>query len=226
MLPIAVVIPTLNEAERIGSLLRQLSAMDFAEIVVADGGSSDGTGEIAARQGGRVRTIRTGRGRGLQINAGVRSTTAPILLVLHADTELPAGGPASIRGAFLEPDIVAGCFRLCFDTKSPMLDLYAWFSRYESALTTFGDQGFFFRRTAFDAVGGAPDWPFLEDVALRERLKRAGRFVKRPEVVITSARRFAKQGPLLTQLRNLLILAGYRCGVPVDVLARAYASVR
>ena len=223
--PVAVVIPTLDEAGLIAPLLRMLTAMDFAEIVVADGGSRDGTVAMIKATPG-VRLVQCARGRGIQINAGVAATSAPIVLVLHADTRLPHDGPELIRASLADPAVAAGCFRLGFDVHSPLLAVFAWFSRFETSLTTFGDQAFFFRRAAFEAIGGAPGWPFLEDVALRERLRCIGRFVKRPEVVVTSARRFTKLGPARTQLRNMLILACYRCGIPVNYLARAYGIVR
>ena len=222
---IAVVIPALNEAQRIGSLLRSLCGMDFAEIVVADGGSSDGTDEIVSSMP-RVRLIRSETGRGNQINAAVRTIRAPILVILHADTVLPAGAVRIIRETLRRPDVAAGCFRLSFDVASPVLDFYAWCSRFETSLTTFGDQAYFLRRAAFDAVGGAPEWPFLEDVALRDKLRRLGLFVKHREPVVTSARRFAHRGPILAQLRNIVVLAGYRSGLPVTVLARIYGVTR
>ena len=89
--PVAVVIPTLDEAGLIAPLLRMLTAMDFAEIVVADGGSRDGTVAMIKATPG-VRLVQCARGRGIQINAGVAATSAPIVLVLHADTRLPHDG--------------------------------------------------------------------------------------------------------------------------------------
>ena len=108
--PVAVVVPTLNEGARIGGLLRHLSTLGFAEIVVADGGSHDGTVQIAAEMAG-VRLVHSPVGRGLQINAGVRATTAPALLVLHADTLLPVNALAMVQSALAEA-AVAG-FRSC-----------------------------------------------------------------------------------------------------------------
>ena len=224
-IPIAVVIPTMNEAARIGHLLQSLSDMDFHEDVIADGGSSDGTVEIAARYPG-VTIVSSRVGRGVQINAGVQATSAPVLLLLHADTVLPADAIVVIRRELSNPATVAGCFRLCFDVAHPVLGLFAWCSRFETTVTSFGDQAYFLRRQAFDAVGGMRNWPFLEDVALRTDLKKVGGFVKCRQAVVTSARRFEKHGPIRTQLFNLLILAGYKCGVPVTTLATFYGMIR
>lgn len=224
---IAVLVPALDEARRIRPLLDDLRSQAFDEIVVADGGSTDGTDHIVASTPG-VALVRVprGRGRGIGINAAARAARSPILMILHADTMLPPQAPRIIRETLALPRVAAGCFRVRFDTAHPVLDVYAWASRFETGLTTFGDQAYFMRRATFEAIGGAPEWPLLEDVALRDRLKQRGRFVKRSECVVTSARRFAWRGALRGQLRNVLVLAGYRLGVPVHALAAFYESSR
>lgn len=220
-LDIAVIIPALNEESRIGPLLHSLAAMDVQEIAVADGGSIDQTVMIA-RSHPRVTVVVSGGGRGPQINATIEQTRAPLLVILHADTILPVEAPNLIRKALENKQVAGGCFRLRFDNPAFMLKLYAWFSRFETSFTTFGDQAYFFRRSDFEAVGGAPEWPFLEDVELRARLRRRGKFVKVAQEVITSARRFQFRGVILCQLRNLLILTAYWIGVPVECLAEFY----
>ncbi len=220
---VAVLIPVFNEAAIIGRLLQTLTAMDFTEIIVADGGSTDATAEIV-RSFGTVKLIATSRGRGNQINAAVEAATQPLLLVLHADTYLPEAAPNLIRATLGAPHIAAGCFRLSFDHSSPALNLFAWCSRFETRFTTFADQGYFFSRAAFEKCGGVPCWPLLEDVALRQRLKRHGLFVKRREFVTTSARRFEKRGAIRGQLRNCTIILGYTLGIPIERLAAFYEA--
>jgi rSAM/selenodomain-associated transferase 2 len=222
---IAVIIPALNEEECIGPLLQSLTAMDVQEIAVADGGSSDRTVAIAQSYP-RVTAVAAPKGRGRQINAAIRETRAPLLVILHADTILPAEAPGLIREALANRQAAGGCFRLRFDDPAPVLRLYAWFSRFETSLTTFGDQGYFFRRSDFEAVGGAPEWPLLEDVELRLRLKTRGKFVKLRQEAITSARRFQSRGPIACQLRNLLIMGAFWLGVSVERLARIYGPGR
>ncbi len=163
---ISVLIPALNEADGIGALLVALLAMDFAQIIVADGGSEDGTRAIVAQFDGVV-LVACPRGRGPGINAAAGAATQPILVILHADTVLPPDAPALIRATLADARVAGGCFRLGFDRHSLTLGLYAWASRYETRLTTFGDQAYFMRRAVFQAVGGAANWPLLEDVALR-----------------------------------------------------------
>ncbi len=220
---IAVLIPVLNEGSRITSLLTRLTAMDFAEIIVADGGSTDATVALVGAFPS-VSLLIAPRGRGTQIGAAVRASHQPLLLILHADTALPEAAPRLIRETLSSPATVAGCFRVSFDHASAMLKIFAWCSRFETPITTFGDQAYFMTRQACDAIGGVPDWPLLEDVALRRRLKSHGRFVKRTECVVTSARRFQKRGAARAQARNALVLLGYAAGVPIGTLAASYES--
>ena len=220
---VAVVIPTLNEAPRLGPLLATLRQMGFTEIIVADGGSSDETLDIVGSLPGVV-CMSAPRGRGNQLHAAVAISSAPYLFMLHADTVPPPDAVNLIRQALAKPEVAGGCFRLRFDVRSPLLDLYAWFSRFECALSTFGDQGYFMRRSTLMAAGGVPEWPLLEDVELRRRLKQAGRFIKLTATVITSARRFTARGVVLGQLRNMAVLAGYWSGIRIETLAWFYRA--
>lgn len=223
-LPIAVVVPVLNEAPNLRNLLPALVAAGFAQVIIADGGSSDESVAIAEAAG--VITVQGVRGRGAQMNAGARQASVSILVFLHADTVLPPEAPALIERALRDPSIVGGCFRLRFDQKNALLGFYGLMSRFETALTTFGDQAYFVRAAAFKEAGGFPEWPFLEDVELRRRLLRLGRFVKLPICVTTSARRFEGEGVLRRQLMNAWILALHRCGLSADRLVRWYRPKR
>ncbi|MBW3616366.1 MAG: TIGR04283 family arsenosugar biosynthesis glycosyltransferase [Proteobacteria bacterium] len=215
---LAVIVPALNEAVRIGPLLDALSGWD--EVVVADGGSTDGTPEIARARG--VEVVAAPRGRGPQMNAGVRACGAELLLFLHADTLPPSDAPRLIREALADPTVAGGAFRAAFEGGGPTLRLAAWFTRFETGLTTFGDQGFFMRRSAWAAAGGFPEEPFLEDVDMRRRLKRLGRFMKLESAVHTSARRFEAEGTLRRFALNAWILLLHRLGVRPGRLLRFY----
>jgi rSAM/selenodomain-associated transferase 2 len=221
---IAVIIPTLNEAARIAPCLAAVAALGFTEIIVVDGGSTDGTVEIVRSIDG-VRCISAKRGRGSQLQVGVRAAMAPMVVMLHADTRLPATAVASITAALDDARVVAGCFRLRFDNPNRSLRVFAWFSRFETLFTSFGDQAIFARRVALLAVG-VPDWPLLEDVAIRSRLRATGRFVKLKPTVVTSARRFEQFGIWRAQLRNFWVLAGYLMGIPPHHLATFYRAER
>ncbi|MEO7806174.1 MAG: TIGR04283 family arsenosugar biosynthesis glycosyltransferase [Steroidobacteraceae bacterium] len=216
----SVVVPTLNEAACIAALCRSLSADGFEDLIVVDGGSSDDTVAIARQAGATV--LETPPGRGNQLNAGARLARGEVLLFLHADTLLPPDAPEAMDLALCDAAVVAGCFRLRFAEGGGLLGLYAWFSRFDTRFSTFGDQGFFMRRAAFDQAGGFPAQPLMEDVDMRRRLRRIGRFVKLATSVTTSARRFARDGVLRRQLANGVLLLCHALGVAPERLARWY----
>jgi len=217
----SVIIPTLNEEAWIDGTLAPLCALTPAvEVIVADGGSGDATGRRAAAHG--VRVVDAARGRGVQCNAGARAARGGILLFLHADTRLPADAFAILDRVFADPAACIGTFRLAFDDRHPLLALYAWFSRFDSLLTRFGDQGIAVRRELFDELGGFPDWPVFEDVDLLRRARRRTRIISFPGRVVTAARRFRRHGLVRTQLRNAWLVWLYLRGTPPDELARRY----
>jgi rSAM/selenodomain-associated transferase 2 len=218
---VAAVAPTLNEAADIAGALQALLAQGFAPVIVVDGGSDDATLDVARSIPG-VLAFAAARGRSSQMNAGAVASDVEALVFVHADTRLPAGALALISQALSDPEVVGGSFRLAFDRPHPLLAISSWFSRFDSYWTTFGDQALFVRRSVFEAVGGFPDWPLLEDVELRRRLLIAGRFVKLPAAVTTSARRFAADGVLRRRFANAVILALHALGAPASRLQRWY----
>jgi len=143
-------------------------------------------------------------------------------MFLHDDTRLPSDAPTLLARAILEPDLEMACFRLRFDRDHWLLRLYALASRLESLFTTFGDQAMVIRRSAFDEIGGFPDWPLFEDVELARRLRRRGRIRKLPASVTTSARRYEANGLLRQQLSNALLLARFLLGASPQRLAQVY----
>lgn len=221
LLSISVIIPTLNEASTIGGLLKDLGEQGFGQVIVADGGSRDSTVELADAAG--VVALRSAAGRALQMNTGASAASGEVLIFLHADTRLPSGATEAISLVLRDPRVVGGCFRLRFEPSRPVLRLYGLASWVESYWTSFGDQAFFMRRSAFAAVGGFPQQPLMEDVEMRRHLKRVGRFVKLPSAVMTSARRFEKDGLLRRQALNGMMLTAYGLGISAERLKRFYA---
>ena len=223
-LSLAVLIPTLDEEE---TLRRNLPAALAAagEVVVSDGGSRDATVRVARELGARVVTGPPGRGP--QLNRAAAATGAEVLLVLHADTGLPAGAVEAVRAA-VAAGAVGGGFLVRFDADGFVYRLGERVANLRARRTRapLGDHGQFVTRAAFEALGGFREWPLLEDLDFIRRLRRRGRVAVLPLHVTTSARRFEAGGPLRTVLRNWLIWVLFAVGVSPHRLARLYGHVR
>jgi len=217
---LSVIIPTLNEAAVIATTLERVARQAPHEILVADGGSTDATRSIAEQAGARVLTAP--QGRGPQMNHGACHASGDAFLFLHADTLLPSNGVSLVRETLSNSGVDAGTFRLSFDDPSPLLRFYAWCTRWPWIRICFGDRGLFVRRSAFEAVGGYPDWPLFEDLELAARLKDYGGFRFLSASVTTSARRFQKHGALRQQLRNLYLWTHYLRGTDPERVAHLY----
>jgi rSAM/selenodomain-associated transferase 2 len=223
-LPIAVVVPVLDEAEGVAaSLCRLRRDLPGCELVVVDGGSSDATATIAARH---ARVLQAPRGRAAQMNAGAAATTAPVLWFVHADCRIGPDALEQVRRALRDPEVVGGGLTIRFDRRSIGLDYLAWSStkRARHLHQVFGDQAMFVRREVFEALGGFPDIPIMEDLELSRRLARMGRLVVLPASVTASARRFVEHGTwsMIVYMQALRVL--YFLGVAPDTLGRLYAA--
>jgi rSAM/selenodomain-associated transferase 2 len=219
---IAIVVPTLDEEERIGPLLALLRGAREARVVVSDGGSADDTVAIAAAAG--VAVVGGARGRAAQMNRGAAAGDEEFLLFLHADTVPPPGFDALIRAALGDPAVAAGAFAFATDSPRRSLRLIERLANWRARRlgVVFGDQGIFVRRAAFVAAGGFPDQPIMEDHEFLRRVRRAGRVALLPAAAVTSARRWHARGPWRTTLANFVVTWAYRLGVPPGPLARWY----
>ena len=217
---ISIVVPTLDEEKTLSATLAPLREPQVLEVIVADGGSGDGTQEIAARFADRV--IEARRGRAAQMNAGAKLAQGDILLFLHADTIVPTGFAAAIVRALTDADVIGGRFDLELDDRGVAYRTIAAMIRLRSRWTRAftGDQALFIRRDAFERLGGYPDEPLLEDLALSVAMKRAGRIACLRERVVTSARRWRERGVARTVLLMWAIRGLYAAGVPPRRLAR------
>jgi rSAM/selenodomain-associated transferase 2 len=223
-----LIIPVLHEAEGINALLDHLEALDRTEeleCVVVDGNPDGSTINAVLRR--NVHCIRAPMGRAIQMNAGAAAATGEILIFLHADTRLPRTALNLIDHAMADQTLIGGAFDLLIDTDRPLLKLVSSVASLRSRLTRipYGDQAIFIRRHYFDQVGRFPEIPLMEDVALMRRIKKAGgRICVIREPVITSARRWEREGVICATLRNWLLLLGYTLGVAPGILARYYRS--
>jgi rSAM/selenodomain-associated transferase 2 len=213
---LSVVVPALNEAGGIRAALEALAPLRARghEVILVDGGSSDGTAEIAAGLCDRV--VKAPRGRALQMNAGARAATGDMLLFLHADTRLPPRAEELILNSS-----IWGRFDVHIEGTSRLLKLVAWAMNLRSRLTGIatGDQAIFVRRDAFP---GFPEIALMEDVALSKLLKRRGAPACLRARVVTSGRRWESRGVLRTIFLMWRLRLMYFFGARPDDLARIY----
>jgi rSAM/selenodomain-associated transferase 2 len=225
MQPVSIVVPALNEAAALAATLAPWSGRDGVELIVVDGGSTDATPTVAARY---ARVVQAAPGRARQMNAGAAVATGAALLFLHADTRLPEDAVAAVRTALADPAVVGGAFRLSIEPSTPALRLVAAGANLRARWLglSYGDQALFVRRTVFDALGGFPEVPLMEDLIFVRRLARYGRVRLLPQTVATSSRRWQREGVLTVTLRNQLLVTLWACGVRPERLARWYRPVR
>ena len=220
---ISIIVPTYNEAALIQAFLLQLRdhAPD-AEVIVVDGGSSDGTREQARELCARV--IVAKRGRGGQMNAGAAVASGRALWFLHADCEVPRGCLDEIANALRDPKTVGGFFRIRLPRDRVVYRLTDSFAHYAGKILRIrcSDHGFFVRREIFEKLGGFPDVPLMEDVEFFRAFDRAGRVRIVKERLIASPRRYERIGPWRLTLTYGLIALLYLLRVPIPVLARIY----
>ena len=219
---ISIIIPVLDEAEHIRATLTELRQTAGIEIIVADGGSRDGTCRLARSFGARVLTAPAGRAR--QMNAGAGLASGDILLFLHADTILPGGFGQQVRQALARPGVVGGAFKLSISGPGLGLRLIEWAANQRAVLgrVPYGDQAIFLSTAVFRAMGGFRELPIMEDFELVSRLRKQGRITILPVAVSTSARRWRRAGLLRTTFINQAVVLGYWCKICPGRLARWY----
>ncbi|WP_424984454.1 TIGR04283 family arsenosugar biosynthesis glycosyltransferase [Microbulbifer sp. S227A] len=221
---ISIVIPTLNAQAHLpaclAALMEGLSAGLIRELIVSDGGSTDATCRIADEAGAVLMTGPASRGG--QLSRGIAKARGRWLLVLHADTQLAPGWAAVVEDHLANGQGQSAYFRLAFRARGVMPAWVAGWANLRSRLfgLPYGDQGLLLLRTVHDRVGGYPDQPLMEDVALVRALPRP--LVALPVGALTSAERYREAGWLRRGARNLWTLARYFAGADPETLAAAY----
>jgi rSAM/selenodomain-associated transferase 2 len=220
---LSVIIPTLDEEAALGGVLSDLESLTVSrEVIVADGGSSDLTPDVARAAGGRV--VTSGRGRGLQLRAGAAVAQAPMLLFLHADARLDGEAIALLDEIAIARPPCAMAFRLRIDARGFAYRLIEWGTNLRTRLAKlpYGDQGLVVRREDYARAGGYPDLPLMEDVALVRSLRRITPVHLLDAAVTVSPRRWRREGPLRRMLRNWILLVRFLAGTPAEKLAEHY----
>jgi rSAM/selenodomain-associated transferase 2 len=222
---VSVIIPTLNEESCLAETLRALRPQGPREIIVADGGSSDGTRRAAS---GADLFLDAPRGRATQMNAGAARAGGDVLLFLHADCRPEDGALAEAERLLRRPGVAAGCFRMRVGAEGPLYRLIDACATARVRLTglVYGDQGLFVRRDVFQRAGGFPPLRLMEDVFLSRALRRLGRVVVAPRRLFVSPRRWQRAGLVRQTLRNWALTALATGGVHPDRLAVFYPVVR
>jgi len=221
---LSVVIPVLNDTEPLQRLLGTMPPDPQVDILVVNGGAADDRLTAICRRPD-VRLLTSGPGRGRQMNVGASAATGRWIVFLHADTRLPLEWCDEVRRASADPEVVGGSFRF-------RLDCTAWQARLiERAVErrvrwlnlAYGDQALFVRRDVFDMLGGYREWPLMEDVDFVRRLRRAGKLYHSPQPVLTSARRWERDGWWRRSAKNVTLQALFFAGVAPARLANWYS---
>jgi rSAM/selenodomain-associated transferase 2 len=214
---VSVVIPALDEAACIGQSVGSALASGACEVIVVDGGSTDGTRQVAKAAGACV--IEAPPGRAAQMNAGAAQARGDALVFLHADTRLPAGSAVRVCDALSVDGAAGGAFTWGTDD-TPLAGLFTLAGRIRLAVfrVPYGDQALFVTRRTFEDLGGYPQQPVMEDWELSRRLMKLGSVRLLPERALTSSRRWNRGGVLRVSAAYLAIIAGYRLGIDPVVL--------
>lgn len=220
---LSVVIPTLDAASTLRRCVAALHEWRKRDLVVADGGSGDGTPQLAEELGARV--VQAPRGRGSQLAAGAAAAGGNWLLFLHADTVLAPGWAPAVAAFTADPGNAerAGYFRFALDDRGAaarrLERMVSW--RARTLGLPYGDQGLLIARAFYERLGGHRPLPLMEDVDLVRRIGRR-RLVALPVAATTSAERYRREGYLRRSARNIICLAGYFAGVPPRTIQRMY----
>jgi rSAM/selenodomain-associated transferase 2 len=221
---VSIVVPTRDEAAELPALLDHLQQLrgDF-EVIVADGGSRDGTPDIAQHHPLKPRLLRVGGGRAAQLNAGARASTGHPIVFLHADTRLPPNAHAALTATRAD----GGNFALRFDGGDRFSAILGATYRLQRRLGIYyGDSAMWLTRSAFEALGGFRPLPIMDDYDLARRLEKGFRTACLPGAVVSAARRWRALGVPRTVLSWVVIRWLFLAGVPPERLAGLYRRVR
>lgn len=224
---ISIIMPVFNEAAILQSTLDSLSLSENEELIIVDGGSTDNSAEIARLYTDNFFTTLSGRAS--VMNYGTEQASGTILLFLHADCILPERAYSLIRTTLAKSSVAAGGFYLGIKHTGRFYRLVEFMANIRAQLTgmIYGDQGMFLRKTTFEDIGGFANIPLMEDIEISRKLRKKGEIVFISPSISASPRRWLKEGPIYTTLRDWVIAFLYSF-IKVDPakLIRHYRDTR
>jgi rSAM/selenodomain-associated transferase 2 len=225
LLKVSIIVPTLNEAQGLTETLNQIKQLSPYELVVSDGGSHDGTLEIAEEFTKHV--VKGNAGRALQMNAGARVANGDIFLFLHADSRIEPASYEKMLHSLGSSEKIGGAFSLCIDSEKWSLRLITRLANLRSKYfgMAYGDQAFFVKNSTFQQMNGFAELPICEDIDFFKRLRKLGSVILLKEKAFTSSRRWLKEGIWFTTLRNILISTLFKLGFPPRILKKWYQGI-
>ena len=222
---ITMILPVYNESKTIEAMMDQLDVLPGNwEVLFSDGGSKDDTMQKIST---RYRCLKSPKGRANQMNHGAANASSEILWFVHCDSRLPIDAYEQILHA-VENGAQWGCFHIGFDYHGPFMGCNTFFSNQRAQKgIAFGDQGIWIKKDLFEAVGGFPELPIMEDYEFSLRLQQRGiPICQLPGTIITSGRRYEKRFPLLTMWQMFYLRCLYRRGADIQEIARRYRDIR
>jgi rSAM/selenodomain-associated transferase 2 len=218
---VSIVVPLLNESAVVPELIKHLNGLNASQIIIVDGGSEDNSVELLRQTDFKVIVGTVGRAN--QMNVGAKLASESMLLFLHADTRLPSNYQTEIAKAE-----VWGRFDVQFDCASRAMKIIAFFMNWRSRLSAVatGDQAIFIDTAVFDSIGGFPDMPIMEDIALCKRLRQLHAPYSSKVKVMTSARRWSHNGIVKTVVKMWWYRLAFFLGVSPSTLKKGYDNVR
>lgn len=220
MILYSLIIPTIKVSDSLCNYVLDLvKRHSKVEAIIVEACSKK---EMMYTRKGSVWIVKSSKGRGMQLNAGSKLARGKILIFLHSDTLLPEDAFEVVERFFLNPEVQIACFRLRFNDEGWILRVYEFFTRFDSAWTSFGDQGIVVRKTFFEKLKGFSNWPLFEDVDFLQRARARTRIVKLPSAVVTDAIRYRKNGAIGQQFKNACLLIKYFRGASPWELVNYY----
>jgi len=219
---ISIVIPVINEVDQIRTAVERAWSSGADDVIVADGGSTDGT--LERLQDLECQLINSKPGRAVQMNTGAQASQAEAIVFLHADNWLVDEACDQVRSALRNPDNQFGAFKQRIDNSRR---IFRWIEsgnqwRAKRMGLIYGDQAMFIRRSRFVELGGFPEIPLMEDFEFSRSLSRSTKPVILQGPTYVGARRWEKVGPVRQTVRNWILSSAFRMGVSPDWIAKRY----